>query len=508
MTIAKRIKRYTRSIAMRLVALTTLVIVVTIALIVWRWISTQRELLFSEKRLDAEGTAITISHGVMNEIDDANWNQVRLNILLVMRDDPNIAYIIIHSERFAQKIVAAAPPELANEYIPDVIPLAVTRDAVRAEGLVIAEAPLLRDVAIRTRQDAEALRATRGEPMIEATFPIRTLNGMKIGVVRVGMSLELLDRAVAASVRNALAFGGIALVLALLGAALVARRLATPIRHLVVDAQTVAAGKLAHRTTIARGDELGALAKAFNEMASDLEANFGKLEATAASFERFVPRKFLKVIAPAGIENIQIGTAEKRRVSVLFTDLRGFTSLSEGLTPLDVFHLLNDYLARMGGVIDAKGGFVDKYIGDAIMALFDDDTTDRVVQAVMSMRRALHAFNQERAARGLPKIDSGIGVHGGEVVMGTIGFASKIESTVIGDAVNVASRVEGMTKDYKVSVLITGEIVKRLDNPSIYPLQTVALGVMVRGRDEPIDLYTIDEELMLASASMDHLPRS
>jgi class 3 adenylate cyclase len=109
------------------------------------------------------------------------------------------------------------------------------------------------------------------------------------------------------------------------------------------------------------------------------------------------------------------------------------------------------------------------------------------------MRAALRAFNAERRALGLPVIEAGIGVHGGDVVMGTIGFASKIESTVIGDAVNVASRVESMTKDHHVHVLITGEIVARLRDASAFALRPIAMGVMVRGRDEPIDLYTIDE---------------
>ena len=498
-----------RSIGMRLLSLTAIVISATIALMVWQWTSTERELLYNAKRADAKGTATTIGHTVMNEIDDANWKQVRNNIHLVMRDNPNIAYIVIHSERFTQKIVAAAPGELTDQYVPDIIPVAVTRAAVVAQTDVTAEAPLLRDIEFPgTRDGLASIRARRGEPLIEVAAPIRTINGAKIGTVRVGMSLAVLDRAVAAAVRKAITFGGVALVLALVGAFFVARQLLRPIRGLATDAAQIAAGYMldaelpeasrvvahgSHRATVERRDELGALATAFNDMATDLEASFGKLRRTAMAFERFVPRKFLAVIAPEGIENIVVGTGAHRRVAVLFSDLRGFTSFSEGMAPMDVFHMLNEYLARMGGVIDEEGGFVDKYIGDAIMALFDDEHTDGALRAVVGMRAALHAFNQERAARGLPAIQAGIGVHGGDVVMGTIGFASKIESTVIGDPVNVASRVESMTKDHKLHVLVTGEIVARLRNRSAFALRVVATGVMVRGRDEPIDLYTIDD---------------
>jgi adenylate cyclase len=264
--------------------------------------------------------------------------------------------------------------------------------------------------------------------------------------------------------------------------------------RLADDASMIASGNLAHRADVDRTDEIGALAGAFNEMTSDLEGSFGRLRETLASFERFVPRKFLNVVAPEGIENIVVGTSTSRRITVLFTDLRGFTSISEELTPIEVFNLLNDYLARMGAAIDAAGGFVDKYIGDAIMALFDDDHTDGVLRAVLGMRAGLRAFNAERAAAGLRPIEAGIGVHGGDVVMGTIGFANKLESTVIGDPVNVASRVEGMTKDYQVAVLITGDVVARLADRGAYPLRAVATAVRVRGRAEPIDLYTIDDE--------------
>jgi len=493
-TLAAKLRLYVRSIAMKLVVMTTLLIVATIAILVWQWTSTERDLLYSNKRVDAMATATTVAHTIMNEIDDANWTQVRNNIHLVVRDDPDIAYIIIHSDRFNQRIVAAAPSELTDQYVPDIIPLAITRAAIVTQTAITTEGPLLRDLEfVEPGGQLASVRARRGEPVIEAAAPIRIVSGGKIGTVRVGISLSVVHRAFATALRKAIMFGGIALLIALFGTFFVARQLSRPIQRLASDAHTIQSGQLSHRATVDRRDELGELATAFNDMAGDLEQSFGKLRRTNAAFERFVPRKFLTVIAPEGIENIVVGTGAHRRVSVLFTDLRGFTSLSEGLSPLDVFRLLNEYLARMGGVIDAEGGFVDKYIGDAIMALFDDEHTDGAVRAVVGMRTALRAFNAERVALGLPAIEAGIGVHGGEVVMGTIGFASKIESTVIGDAVNVASRVESMTKDHGVHVLLTGEIVARLQDRAAFQLRAVATAVRVRGRDEPIDLYTIDD---------------
>jgi adenylate cyclase len=228
-------------------------------------------------------------------------------------------------------------------------------------------------------------------------------------------------------------------------------------------------------------------------MTTALEASFGQLRRTLATFERFVPQKFLAVIAPEGIDRIQVGVGAARRISVLFSDIRGYTKMSEGMQPLEVFNLLNDYIARMGDEISKAGGFVDKYIGDAIMALFDDDHTDGVLDAALGMRRTLRAFNAARAASGLATLEAGIGMHGGDVVMGTIGFSSKIESTVIGDAVNTASRVESMTKEYGVAALVTDAIVGGLAHPERYHLRLIAAEVKVRGRAQPIGLYELLE---------------
>ena len=477
-----------RSIGVRLMTLVMMVIVATVAVMVWQWARIDRQQLLTEKTRSARTIASTLGRILMNELDDANWSQIRVDISLLMADEPDVAYVIVHADTAGAKMVAAAPGELNEHYIPDVVPLAVTRAALATTDRVIDhELHALREIRFR-----DAPRVAAGDPIVEAAAPIRIATGTRVGVARVGLSLASVEAQVAAAMRQAIAVGVIALVLALGGAFWVARRMSRPIEQLAADAERIATGNLSHRVTIQRRDEIGALAAAFNEMTQDLEASFGKLRRTADAFERFVPRKFLQVVAPQGIENIVVGTGAARRISVLFTDLRGFTTLSEGLTPHAVFDLLNEYLARMGAAIDRAGGFVDKYIGDAIMALFDDDHTDGVLDAVVGMRRALRELNAERAQRGERPIESGIGVHGGEVVMGTIGFASKIESTVVGDAVNVASRVESMTKDYGVHVLITGEIVGRLRERERFALRVVARGVAVRGRDEPIDLYTLD----------------
>ncbi len=477
------------SIATRLTAATALLIVALVGVIVWQWAATERELVRAQKQTEARSFAVAMASAFMNELDDENWSQVRVNAELLLATNPDFVYVLLHARRHDDRIVAGAPAAQNEQYVPDLVPLAVTRGALAATATISQESHLLAAVDV-----GGARRAGRGERIVEVATPMRMASGGDIGVLRVGVSLAAVERAAAAAIRKALAIGALALVLGLLGAAALARRLTRPVRRLAEDAAKIAAGDLGHRARVDRKDEIGQLADAFNDMTGALEGSFGRQRKTLASFERFVPRKFLAVVAPEGIENIQVGTSATRTVAVLFSDIRGYTKMSVGMAPLKVFAMLNDYLERMGRAVDGAGGFVDKYIGDAIMALFDDDETDRLLDAIVAMRAELRALNRERVAAGLTTIEHGIGAHGGEVVMGTIGFASKIESTVIGDAVNVASRVEGLTKERGMAVLITGVIVAKLREPGRFRLRKLDEPVVLRGRADAVDLYTLDED--------------
>ena len=477
------------SIATRLTAATAVLIIALVGVMVWQWAATERQLVRSQKQAEARSFAVAMANAFMNELDDENWGQVRVNAELLLATNPDFVYVLLHARRHDDRIVAGAPPEQNEQYVPDLVPLAITRGALAAAAPITQESYLLAPVTV-----AGVRRAGRGERIVEVATPMRMASGGVIGTLRVGVSLAAVERAANAAIRKALAIGALALGLGLLLSAAVARRLTRPVRYLAADAAKIAAGDLSHRARVNRKDEIGDLADAFNDMTGALEGSFGRLRKTLASFERFVPRKFLAVVAPEGIENIQVGTSATRTMAVLFSDIRGYTRMSEGMAPLKVFALLNDYLERMGRAVDGAGGFVDKYIGDAIMALFDDEQTDRLLDAIVAMRGELRALNAERIASGLTPIEHGIGAHGGEVVMGTIGFTSKIESTVIGDAVNVASRVEGLTKERGVAVLVTGAIVARLRDPSRFRLRKLPDPVILRGRADPDELYTLDED--------------
>ena len=212
-------------------------------------------------------------------------------------------------------------------------------------------------------------------------------------------------------------------------------------------------------------------------------------EATLKIFERFVPRQFTERLVSGGIESLETGMAQQATLSVLFSDIRSFTSLSEGLLPEELFLFLNEYLRHMELPIHDHNGFVDKFIGDAIMALFDQSPQD-AVHAGMAMQKALASYNKIRKQRGQIPIRAGIGINTGEVTVGVIGSEKRMDTTVLGDAVNIASRVESLTKYYGCEFMISGETKNALSDLSALQYRYVDT-LQVKGRNAPTKLYEI-----------------
>lgn len=176
-------------------------------------------------------------------------------------------------------------------------------------------------------------------------------------------------------------------------------------------------------------------------------------------------------------------------MSVLFSDIRGFTSLSEKMTPEENFQFINSYLSQMEPAIIEHLGFIDKYIGDSIMALFSGEA-DNAVKAGIAMLHRLDEYNQHRTNSGLVPIQNGIGINTGSLILGTVGGQNRMDGTVISDAVNVASRIESLTKEYEVSLLISQHTFSRLQHPTDYAIRQVDR-VKVRGREEFVTVYEV-----------------
>jgi adenylate cyclase len=206
---------------------------------------------------------------------------------------------------------------------------------------------------------------------------------------------------------------------------------------------------------------------------------------------RFMPRQVAERVIHAGPNAL---APVEREVTVMFTDIRGFTAMSEGLSPREVLSMLDDYFGRMGQIVKGHDGVLGKFLGDGLLAFWGvpdrlDDHAVRAVRAARDMRRAVRELNQHRENQGQPPIRIGIGIHTGPVAAGMLGGALQAEYTIIGDAVNVASRVESLTKEHDVDVLISEVTWSQLAEPRRgEKLATVE----IRGRKQPIVVYTID----------------
>jgi adenylate cyclase len=219
-----------------------------------------------------------------------------------------------------------------------------------------------------------------------------------------------------------------------------------------------------------------------------------KLISMADMFEKFVPRQFLSRIARKGIENIELGKAEDDTITVLFADIRGFTPLSEAMNPQQLLNFLNSYFKRMDKVIHHHDGFIDKFLGDGIMAIFEaGNVTQGARNAVLSaidMHKALVIYNEHRANSGYAPIDIGIGVNTGDVVIGTVGSEERMDSTVLGDNVNIAARLQELTKTFGVKIIVSEHTQISLGGDSGFLLRELG-DVNVRGRKESVRLFEV-----------------
>lgn len=322
--------------------------------------------------------------------------------------------------------------------------------------------------------------ALLGEQFVTLTIPVVN-QGNRVQVLLQRSLLEQL-RPYEATRIALLTIFAIGLLVLLGGVVVISRNVTKPVKDLVRGAQRIEAGTFDENVTIEQEDELGRLAEAFNKMAKGLA-------------EKEKVRDLLgKVVSPEIADElmskkIELG-GEARRVTMLFSDIRGFTTLCEGKSPVEILSLLNEYFTALTSVIEVNGGVVDKYIGDAVMALFGApvahaDAAARAVNTALGMQAALAAVNREFIARGGNEIHIGVGINTDEVVVGNMGSKSRLNYTVIGDGVNLASRIEGLTKNYGVAIIVSESTVAEADE---FVYQELDL-VRVKGRKDPVRVF-------------------
>ncbi|MDB5487554.1 MAG: adenylate/guanylate cyclase protein, partial [Reyranella sp.] len=270
---------------------------------------------------------------------------------------------------------------------------------------------------------------------------------------------------------------------------LLQRQILDPLLNLRGEAGAIAGGDLEHAiANTGRRDEIGHLARSFASMRDSVRSTINDLRETNLSIERFVPQAFLTKIGKPNILSVSLGDNKREDMTIMFSDIRNFTTLSETMTPDENFAFINSYLEHMGPVIRDHGGFIDKYIGDAIMALFE--SADDGVRAGLAMIDALDRFNAARRLRGLEPVNIGTGLNTGSLMMGTIGELHRMDGTVISDAVNLASRVESLTKVYRVRMLISQYTYDHLVDPAAYAIRPLDV-VVVKGKTRPVVLFEV-----------------
>ena len=206
---------------------------------------------------------------------------------------------------------------------------------------------------------------------------------------------------------------------------------------------------------------------------------FDETEKMATSFRRFVPQAFLEIINRKDFKNIRLGDQVAKHMAVLVTDIRSFSTLSERMTPDQVFMFVNEFLAEVGPVVRAHSGFVNKYIGDAVMALFNG--AEHGLDAAIALLRQIEVLNERRRREKKFPVQIGVAVNSGDLMLGIIGEAERLEGTVLADAVNLCFRLEGLTKIYGAQIITTDQTLGELPDSAKYMVRPVDL-VTVKGR--------------------------
>jgi adenylate cyclase len=313
-------------------------------------------------------------------------------------------------------------------------------------------------------------------------------------------SLSIVNEPAQEVQRKAIFISGIVLSFALFAVFLFSLTLSKPIEILAELIKEIPKGNfnISARKKVKSHDEVGDLAVAFDHMTEGLKER----DKVKNLFSKFHGSTITENLLQ---QEVSVGGTRKE-VTVFFSDIRGFTKFSEGHTPEEVVSMLNEYFAVMVEIITRHGGVVDKFIGDAIMAVWgvpagSDHDTENALAACLEMRSSLQTLNASRRDRGLTEIQIGMGLHAGAAISGTIGSEERMEFTVIGDTVNVTSRIESSTKHFEVDLLVSDEVFNRLSKPFQMPNGEIleqskfkfdlAGDIEVKGKTLPLTLYKV-----------------
>ncbi|HEY7168044.1 MAG TPA: adenylate/guanylate cyclase domain-containing protein [Candidatus Binatia bacterium] len=388
-------------------------------------------------------------------------DDLTLNLLVkdAMRDE-DVAYIAFADQD--SKIVAHKDVSL------------VGRPLERAAGLK----PVTNDLLVQNYKDPK-----EGQ-LIDFAVPLE-FSKVRLGALYLGFSQKSIERSLAQARNETLLITIMMILVGIAGAAGLSFVMTRPILRLVEGTKAIAAGNYTFFLKDSSRDEIGDLVESFNQMAKSLREK----EMIKQAFTRYVAREVVDQILKDP-EQIAL-TGERREVSVLFCDIRGFTPVSERLTPEQVVAMLNEFYTLMIDVVFKHEGTLDKFLGDAIMAVFgaplpQEDHAVRAIRTAIAMQAGIRELSARRAQEGKEPIAVGIGVSAGEAIAGSVGTENRMEYTVIGDRVNLAARLEANASPGQILISQwTYEKVDKLVNAR-------SLGYFkVKGKEEEVEVYEV-----------------
>ena len=349
-----------------------------------------------------------------------------------------------------------------------------------------------------------------GQNMVRFEFPVfleeNDLSSLLLGFVVFEFNEQKLYRAVDQFKRDLLYLSVGLSIFIIIFAYIISRLFSKNIQILSRGVEVIGSGDLSLNLDINSSDEIGDLARNFNNMTVKLREADDFKAALLHSYSKFVPTEFIEFLKKNSVLDITLGDQIEVDMSILFSDIRSFTTISEKMTAEETFKFINSYLHAMGPCVTKQNGFIDKYIGDAIMALFR--TPENALDGAIDMLDELYLYNKKRVEKDYEKISIGIGIHTGRLILGIVGSELRIQGTVISDAVNLASRIEGLTKMYGASLLMSEESFNIIEKKEKYYTRVIDR-VKVKGKDKPVDVIEIlngnSERIINLKLSTNHL---
>lgn len=321
---------------------------------------------------------------------------------------------------------------------------------------------------------------------LSANAPIKTSSGDAIASLGIDVSAS----EVLKSFNSILRFGffalGAAIALAVLISIIVSKWISKPLDALRRTVEAIGNGDLNARTDIKTKDEFGEVGLAINSMAEGLKER----KTLKTLFARYVSQQVADNILKSG--DMPVLNGHRRKITVLFSDIRNFTQMAEGMSPEDVVKLLNEYFEKMIDVVFRNHGMLDKFIGDGLMVVFGAPLDDlyqeeHAIKTALEMKEELYKLCKKWGTEGRTNIDIGIGINSGNAIVGNIGSTQRLEYTAIGDTVNLAARLESSTKDMDIDILLSEYTYNAVRN--IFKTENMG-SIQVKGRSDPVTVYS------------------